>query len=139
MSIKHGHTKKINGKRVLSRTYISWVSMKQRCTNKKLESYKKYGAKGIMFCESWNDFRTFLKDMGLRPKNKTIDRIDNNKGYNKENCKWSTQTEQANNRKSSSKCFLSDTYSVKYLDKNGIEKTMIIDNKKVKRALKKLR
>ena len=80
-----------------SKTYKSWVSMKQRCSNKSLREYKDYGGRGIIICEEWLKFENFYKDMGDRPNGKTLDRIDNSKGYYKENCKWSTRKEQANN------------------------------------------
>lgn len=83
-----------------SRTYHSYHSMKARCLNKKHRQYKDYGGRGIKISKSWvNSFESFLKDMGERPKGKTIDRIDNNKGYNKNNCKWSTRKEQNNNKR----------------------------------------
>lgn len=91
---KHGHSN-VNGKR--SPTYDSWFNMKQRCLNPNHPYYKNYGNKGITICEEWIEFKNFLADMGERPKGKTLDRIDNNKGYFFDNCKWSTPKEQANN------------------------------------------
>ncbi len=80
--------------------YKSWYSMKKRCSDKNHISYKYYGEKGIIVCKQWLEFMVFYKDMGNRPKNTTLDRIDNSKGYFKENCKWSTHKEQTRNRKS---------------------------------------
>lgn len=78
-------------------TYKTWEMMMQRCTNPKFDSYSNYGGRGIEVCERWKDFRLFYKDMGDRPKGKTLDRKDNDGGYSPENCKWSTQSEQLRN------------------------------------------
>jgi len=87
---QHGHTK--NGKG--TPTYVSWQHMKDRCTNVKHKHYHNYGARGITVCESWQNFNNFLADMGERPPLTTLHRIDNDKPYSKENCKWSTVLEQ---------------------------------------------
>lgn len=76
-----------------------WASMIKRCHNKLDKSYCRYGLKGIKVCKEWREsFLSFYSDMGSKPEGKSIDRIDNKKGYSKENCKWSTPTEQALNR-----------------------------------------
>ena len=76
-------------------TYNSWQAMKRRCSGK--YGYKTY--KHIAICDEWVDsFETFYRDMGERPKRKTIDRRDNSKGYYKENCRWATTAEQNDNR-----------------------------------------
>lgn len=86
-----------------SRTYKSWSTMKQRCYNTKSPDYARYGARGIVVCRRWHIFENFLKDMGERPSNKTLDRINNNKSYSPSNCKWSTSLEQIQNRRCSKK------------------------------------
>jgi hypothetical protein len=93
-STKHGKSKKTN-------EYFAWCSMKERCNNPNVPSYINYGGRGIKVCDEWlNSFETFFKDMGERPSpTHSIDRIDNSKGYSKENCKWSTKTEQALNQR----------------------------------------
>lgn len=83
-----------------TRTYKSWESMKQRCNNANSVDYHRYGGRGIYVCSRWNDsFENFIADMGARPEGKTLDRIENSKGYEPNNCKWSTATEQQENRR----------------------------------------
>ena len=82
--------------------YQSWLSMKQRCLNKKNKDYPNYGAKGITVCKEWIDsFESFIKDMGEKPDGYSIDRIDNTKGYYPSNCKWSSRSEQQTNKRGS--------------------------------------
>jgi len=84
--------------------YRIWAAVKSRCLNKKSSNYKYYGGRGITICERWrNSFQNFWDDMGPRPnKDYSIDRINNDKGYSKENCRWTDKTEQARNQRLSS-------------------------------------
>lgn len=86
-----------------SRTYHTWEGMKQRCSNPNADNYKHYGAQGVTVCDRWMSFENFYKDMGDRPKGKSLDRIDPFGNYEPSNCRWATPTEQANNRRNSRK------------------------------------
>lgn len=80
-------------------TYESYRNMLQRCYNENCEHYDRYGGRGITVCDDWKkSFNTFLKDMGKRPKNHSLDRVNVDLGYSKENCRWTTQSEQIRNR-----------------------------------------
>jgi hypothetical protein len=92
-SCKHGANKNKTPE------YGSWCAMKNRCNNPKHKAYDRYGGRGITYCENWNDFKNFLTDMGLKPDSKMeLERIDNDKNYCKENCRWATHKEQTRNR-----------------------------------------
>ena len=80
-----------------TKTYKTWGSMIQRCTNPHHRNYRLYGGRGITICDKWLNFAGFFEDMGVRPNGLTLDRIDGDKGYFKENCRWATPKEQTNN------------------------------------------
>lgn len=80
-----------------SDTYRSYRSMVTRCTDPAHKDYARYGGRGIGIDPSWSTFSGFLSDMGIRPAGTTLDRIDNSKGYSRDNCRWATPKTQANN------------------------------------------
>lgn len=81
------------------RTYTSWDTMTQRCTNPNNIAYKWYGGRGITICERWRKFANFLIDMGDRPEGTTLDRIDSNGNYEPSNCRWATRDVQHANQR----------------------------------------
>jgi hypothetical protein len=91
----------------LSLTYISWKAMKARVGKRKYYQ-------SISICDKWsNSFESFLEDMGERPSNMTLDRVDNRKGYSKDNCRWATAEQQSNNKR-----------NTLYLEYGGISKSL---------------
>lgn len=91
---KHGKTG--------SRTYRIWKGIKYRCENSDSKDWHNYGGRGIFMCKEWSlDFRVFLSEMGEAPPGMQIDRINNDDGYYKANCRWVTVQENADNRRTS--------------------------------------
>lgn len=95
--------------------YKAWNNMLSRCLNPNHPRYKDWGGRGITVTKSWLDFENFYKDMGDKPSPKhTLERKDNERGYDKDNCVWATTKEQATNRRSN-----------KILTANGYQFTLV--------------
>lgn len=78
--------------------YRRWKDMRGRCRNKNHKLYPYYGARGISVCKRWDDFQTYLDDIGERPSEAhSLDRIDNNGNYEPSNVRWATSKQQQNN------------------------------------------
>lgn len=90
-STKHGMA--------LTPIYWIWADMVGRCTRPTHARYSDYGGRGITVCERWLDFANFYADMGDRPKDRSLDRINNDGPYASENCRWATASEQRRNRR----------------------------------------
>ncbi len=137
-SMKHGYAS-IESE---SKAYIAWCGMRQRCTNHKNKRYRDYGGRGITVCKRWQEFVNFLEDMGEPPTDKhQIERIDNDKGYNKSNCCWATPKQNCRNRRNNRMIsFNGITQCMSaWADKTGLHRNIIawrLDNGwSIKRAL----
>ena len=93
----HGAT--TNGKR--SATYQSWCDARARCNDPRDPGWPNYGGRGIRFCDRWNDFANFLADMGEMPRGMSIERLNNDLGYEPRNCLWIPRSAQAKNKQAS--------------------------------------
>lgn len=110
VAVMYGYSKqckqcnlKINGAKTLHGQYGTptnriWNSLRNRCNNPNNKDYSKYGGRGIKVCKRWEKFENFLEDMGEKPANLSIDRIDNDGNYEPGNCRWATASEQMSNQ-----------------------------------------
>jgi hypothetical protein len=127
-SVKHGYGQDTSG------LYSVWKSMKTRCLNANHKSYKYYGGRGISLCEGWLTFEGFLRDMGEGyDSGLTLERVDNTKGYSRENCKWATRAEQnSNTRRTLRLEYQGKTYTERQLaDLTGVPRTTIQTRRKM--------
>jgi len=110
MKLTHGQSRRRTGQ---TRAYQTWRSMLKRCLSPNDKQYKNYGGRGISICEEWKVFQNFFADMGHPPTGMSLDRRDNNSHYRKDNCRWATPKEQANNRRASIR------HRISYIEING--------------------
>ena len=92
--------------RIKNKLYNLYKNMKSRCYNKNSKQYPNYGGRDIIVCDRWlgiYGFSNFIEDMGERPEGYSLDRIDNNKGYSPNNCRWATPHQQASNKRNNNK------------------------------------
>jgi hypothetical protein len=87
------------GEKSRHKSYRVWINMIYRCTKPEHPLWQWYGGRGITVCKEWKTWERFHADMGDPPEGLTLDRIDNSKGYSKDNCRWITMKEQAGNRR----------------------------------------
>jgi hypothetical protein len=84
--------------------YHVWDAMLRRCTNPAHPGYVDYGGRGITVCERWRSFENFYADMGPRPSSKhSLDRVNNDAGYEKSNCRWATASQQGFNKRTAAR------------------------------------
>ena len=96
---KHGFASRTAGR---SAEYVAWQAMNHRCRATEGRDYEAYGARGIGVCDRWGDFELFLADMGQRPSARhSVGRINNDKGYSPDNCRWETPIQQQRNQRRS--------------------------------------
>lgn len=89
---KHGDSRKTNS------LYVTWKNMIKRCTDQNHKAWMNYGGRGITVCDEWKEYAQYKKDMGERPFPKAqVDRINNNKGYSKDNCRWVSPKDNCRN------------------------------------------
>lgn len=120
--LKHGLHK--------SAEYTAYNNMKDRCSNPKNKEFHRYGARGITVCQRWLDsFEDFIEDVGMRAdKDLSLDRINNDLGYFKDNCRWATRIEQANNFRRNRYFFHNGTKDTmaNHCRKTGVKKSAIL-------------
>ena len=115
----HGLTKQ--------RVYRIWLSMKSRCKYPSHYTYRFYGAKGVKYDPRWESFDAFLSDMGHPPDDSmTLDRIDPEGHYSRQNCRWVTMQAQKNNMRKSVEWRGEKLSVAEVARRNGIPRTSLV-------------
>jgi hypothetical protein len=117
-------SKNPNYKHGLTKTpgFLNWSNLRNRCLNPDNPDYPEYGGRGLTVCQEWQDsFANFLRDMGPQPaRGMSIERKNNDKGYEPGNCVWATPKEQAQNRRN-------PKYKIKWITNGSINKRIRIE------------
>jgi hypothetical protein len=102
---KHGHAKRSQR----HATYKAWCGMRKRCLDPSEPCFANYGGRGITINPSWDSYEQFFADMGNKPLKHSLERLENDGPYTKDNCVWATKKQQARN----TRCTLSITFNDK--------------------------
>ena len=121
-----------------TKSYGTWEGMLQRCNNPNSVGYPDYGGRGITVCKRWLSFEEFFTDMGERPEGTSLDRIDVNGNYCKENCRWATAKEQQENRRISIFVLIDGDKLTPSQYANMVGLTLSGANKKIRREFKRV-
>lgn len=110
-----------------TKTYRVWKNMRARCSTPTDSDYADYGGRGIKVCDEWEDYPAFLADMGECPEGMSLDRVDVNKGYSADNCRWATAKQQARNKRSNHfiSAFGETRTLAEWAEKYGLESSLI--------------
>lgn len=108
--------------------YYTWCNMRARCNRPQRAEYRNYGGRGITVCDRWQGvkgYQNFLADMGEKPPNYSLDRINNDGNYEPSNCRWATYKEQTKNRR---KIAMLVDFSTEELQAELVRRTSTYDN-----------